>query len=309
MRVIVKFIDDNRQEFGVEPIVRVLKRTPARIATSSYYAYKKRPVSARALRDKRLKVVIKQVFEDNYCVYGVRKIWHTLRREHGDEFGQVARCTVERLMRELGIRGIGRRKKQPRTTSVAAKDCPDDLVNRDFWAGGPNCLWVADITYIPTRAGWVYAAFILDVHTREIVGWQVTNHLRGSLATDALNMALSARYRAGESVAGLIHHSDRGVQYRAVRYAEALGDSQAVASVGSKGDSFDNAMAEALNSVYKGELIDRREWSGLVEVMAATAEWIGWYNTARLHSALGYRTPYEFHYKTSSPGILQARAA
>lgn len=309
MRVVVKFIDDNRQEFGVEPIVRVLKDTPARIATSSYYAYKNRPPSDRQVRDERLKVVIKEIFEGNFEVYGVRKIWHALNRDHAGEFGHVARCTVERLMKQMGIRGINRRKKRPSTKSAEADECPEDRVNRNFTAQAPNCLWVADITYIPTRAGWVYAAFILDVHTREIVGWQVTDHMRESLATDALTMALSARYRAGEDVTGLVHHSDRGVQYRAIRYGETLGESKAVASVGSKGDSFDNAMAEALNSNYKGELIDRYTWSGLIEVMAATAQWIGWYNSTRLHSALGYRPPHEVHHEARRAGLLKTKAA
>ena len=208
----MEFIDDNKEEFGVEPIVRVLKDTPARIATSSYYAYKNRPPSDRDLRDERLMVVIDQIFTDNYSVYGARKMWHALNRDHAGEFGHVARCTVERLMKQMGIRGLNRRRKRPATKSAAAEECPDDQVNRDFSAEAPNCLWVADITYISTAAGWVYAAFILDVFSREIVGWQVTNHLRESLATDALNMALSARYRAGEDVTGLVHHSDRGVQ-------------------------------------------------------------------------------------------------
>lgn len=296
MSIIVNFIDENREEFGVEPIVRVLKNTPARIAVSSYYAFKKREPSDRERRDGRLCQVIMQIFEENYSVYGARKIWHVLARDHAGEFGPVARCTVERLMDHLGIQGLARRRKRPSTKSAPASECPDDLVKRDFTAPGPNCVWVADITYIPTQAGWVYAAFILDVYSREIVGWQVTNHLRESLATDALTMGLSARYRAGEDLSGLVHHSDRGVQYRAIRYGETLGESKAVASVGSKGDSYDNAMAEALNSLYKGELIDHHAWSGLIEVMAATAEWIGWYNHRRLHSGLDYRPPIEAHH-------------
>lgn len=305
----MEFIDDNKEEFGVEPIVRVLKDTPARIATSSYYAYKNRPPSDRDLRDERLMVVIDQIFTDNYSVYGARKMWHALNRDHAGEFGHVARCTVERLMKQMGIRGLNRRRKRPATKSAAAEECPDDQVNRDFSAEAPNCLWVADITYISTAAGWVYAAFILDVFSREIVGWQVTNHLRESLATDALNMALSARYRAGEDVTGLVHHSDRAVQYRAIRYGETLGDSEVVASVGSKGDSFDNAMAEALNSNYKGELIDRRSWSGLIEVMAKTSEWVGWYNHSRLHSSIGHRPPREVHNEAVTAPFLRATAA
>ena len=174
-----------------------------------------------------------------------------------------------------------------------ADQCPADLVDRNFHAPSANRLWLADITYVPTRAGWVYTAFVMDACTREIVGWQVTNHLRESLARDALAMALAARYRAGEGVSGLVHHSDRGAQYRALRYGETLADSEVVSSVGSRGDSYDNAMAEALNSVYKGELIDRHDWEGLVEVMAATSSWVGWYNSRRLHSGIGYRPPHE----------------
>lgn len=295
MSVIVGFIDECRQEFGVESIVRALKDTPAQIASSSYFAYKKRPASARDRRDERLSEVIVEVYAENLSCYGVRKMWHALNREYTDEFGHIARCTVERLMADLGIRGISRRKKRPSTKSADADDCPGDLVHRDFTAGAANCLWVADITYISTRSGWVYAAFVLDVFTREVVGWQVTNHMRESLATDALRMGITARYRAGQDVTGLVHHSDRGVQYRAIRYAETLGTSKMVASVGTKGDSYDNAMAEALNSVYKAELIDRQSWDGLTDVIAATAFWVGWYNNQRLHSAIGYRPPVEVH--------------
>ncbi len=152
---------------------------------------------------------------------------------------------------------------------------------------------MADITYVPTRAGWVYTTFILDVFNRQIVGWQVTNHLRESLARDALTMALAAKYRAGEDVSGLVHHSDRGVQFRSIRYGQTLAESQIIASVGSRGDSYDNAMAEALNSVYKAELIDRHVWSGLIQVIAETSQWVAWYNQRRLHSAIDYRPPNE----------------
>ena len=242
-----------------------------------------------------LLVVIKDVYEANYSCYGVRKMWKAINREYGDRFGNIARCTIERLMRQLGIDGIRRRRKRPKTASAKAEECPDDLVEREFEADGPNCLWVADITYVPTRSGWVYTTFILDVFHREIVGWQVTNHMRESLARDALTMALAAKFRAGEDVSGLVHHSDRGVQFRSIRYGETLAESEVVASVGSRGDSYDNAMAEALNSVYKAELIDRREWSGLIEVMAETSKWVSWYNQDRLHSAIAYRPPVEVH--------------
>ena len=293
--MIVDFIDENRDEFGVEPIVRVLRGTAARIAVSSYYAYKLRRPSARAIRDCDLMVVIQDIYEANYSCYGVRKMWKAINRDHADRFGPVARCTVERLMRRLGIDGVRRKRKRPKTASARAEECPEDLVEREFTAPAPNCLWVADITYVPTRSGWVYTTFILDVFHREIVGWQVTNHMRESLARDALTMALAAKYRAGHDVSGLVHHSDRGVQFRSIRYGETLAESAIVASVGSRGDSFDNAMAEALNSVYKAELIDRREWSGVIEVMAETSKWVAWYNHVRLHSALLYRPPIEAH--------------
>ncbi len=205
-----------------------------------------------------------------------------------------------------GLRGIRRRKKKPSTRSADAGDCPVDLVDRDFDVDAPNKLWVADITYISTSQGWVYAAFVMDAFSREIVGWQITNHMRASLAKDALDMGLSARLRAGEDVSGLIHHSDRGVQYRSIVYGEALAESDVVASVGSKGDSYDNAMAEALNSVFKAELIDRRVWPSLTDVLVESSRWIGWYNTCRLHSSLGYRPPREAHQDWT---ILQVQAA
>ncbi|WP_290221175.1 IS3 family transposase [Corynebacterium atrinae] len=274
-------------------MVRVLASTPARIATSSYYAFKSRPTSARAIRDVKIVAALRRIHAENYSCYGVRKMWHAINRD--GSCGRVARCTVERLMREASLDGVRRKRKKPSTRSADAADCPTDLVDRVFGVLAPNQLWVADITYIPTALGWVYTAFVLDVYSRQIVGWQVTNHLRQSLATDAVTMALAARRRAGESVAGLVHHSDRGVQYRAVHYTDTLADSEVVASVGSRGDSYDNAMAEALNSVYKAELIDRHHWDGLIDVMAATAQWVGWYNSARLHSQIGYRTPDEAH--------------
>ncbi len=171
---------------------------------STYYAVKNRPASARSVRDNEIAAALRRIYTDNYSCYGARKLWAEINRD--GTFGHVARCTVERLMAREGIRGIRRRVKKPATRSADADDCPDDLVDRDFTAVQPNMLWVADITYIPTRAGWVYAAFVLDAATREIVGWQVTNHLRASLARDALDMALSARLRAGQDVSGLIHH-------------------------------------------------------------------------------------------------------
>ncbi len=272
-----------------------MQGTRAQIAVSSYYAFKKRPPSARSVRDEQLMPKLLAIYEENYSCYGVRKMWHAMNHEHAEAFGPIARCTVQRLMKKLGIDGVRRKRKKPKTRSADPEACPMDLVDRQFTAAAPNRLWVADITYVRTQAGWVYAMFILDVFSREIVGWQVTNHMRESLARDALMMALARKYRDGEDVTGLVHHSDRGVQFRSIRYGQALAESRVVASVGSRGDSYDNAMAEALNSVYKAELIDRREWSGQVEVMAETSRWVGWYNSRRLHSALGYRSPADVH--------------
>lgn len=224
----VEFVDSQREEHGVQPVLKALEQTPAEIAPSTYYAAKSRPESARAARDQELTEKIKRVHKDNYDVYGARKVWAELHR-HGVD---VARCTVERLMRESGLRGL-LRDKSPRTTRPAAETGrPSDLVERDFTATRVNELWVADITYVRTAAGWVYAAFVLDVFSRVIVGWQVATSLYTDLALDALQMALWRRQRAGADLTGLVHHSDRGVQYRAVRYTQRLAEADAVASVG-----------------------------------------------------------------------------
>jgi putative transposase len=287
----VEFVDSQRKEHGVQPVLRALEGTPVEIAPSTYYAAKARPESARAASDRVLAEKIEQVHEDNYSIYGARKVWAELNR-HGVE---VARCTVERLMRETGLRGL-LRDKSPRTTKPAAETRrPGDLVKRDFTAAGPNLLWVADLTYVRTAGGWVYAAFVLDVFSRLIVGWQVATSLYTDLALDALQMAIWRRQADGADLAGLVHHSDRGVQYRAIRYTQRLADAGAVASVGSKGDSYDNAMAEAFNSLYKAELVrNRGPWRGLDEVEIATVEYIDWYNNRRLHGELGHVPPAEY---------------
>ncbi len=223
-------------------------------------------------------------------VYGARKVWSQLNREGI----VVARCTVERLMRELGLAGVCVKRKRPRTTLPGdAADRPADLLERDFTADAPNRRWVADITYVATAAGWVYAAFVQDLFNREIVGWQVADHLHADLALDALEMAIFSRGYA--DLGELVHHSDRGVQYTSIRYAEHLDDIGAVRSVGSKGDSYDNAAAESLNSLYKKELIDfRGGWEGVMDVTIATMEWVAWYNTERLHSYCGNIPPKEY---------------
>lgn len=287
---------------GVQPVLAALEGTPAQIASSTYYAHKSRPASARSVRDEQLSMRIRKVHTENMEVYGARKVWHELNRQAArtPDGRPVARCTVERLMRQAGLRGV-LRDKHPRTTRPAAEtDRPADLVDRDFTATRPNQLWVADLTYVRTAAGWVYAAFVLDVYSRMITGWQVATSLYTDLALDALQMGIWRRQHAGHDLTGLVHHSDRGVQYRAIRYTQRLAEAEAVASVGSKGDSYDNAMAEALNSLYKAELVrgprQRRRgmWRGIDDLEIATAEWVDWYNQRRLHGELGHVPPAEY---------------
>ena len=281
----IQFIDQHRTRFGVEPICKELPIAPA-----TYYAAKSRPPSARTVSDAVMGEKIRRVHASNYGVYGARKIHAQLRRD-GE---RVARCTVERLMRSQGLRGISR-KKGPRTT-VAGSPArrPEDLVSRAFTANAPDCLWVADITYVRTFAGWVYAAFVTDVFSRRIVGWQLSTSLRTDLALDALEMGIWARTRAGRDLSRLIHHSDRGVQYVAIRYTERLAENGIVASVGSKGDSYDNAMAEAFNSLFKAELVrNRGPWRGINDLEIAVAEYIDWFNMRRLHGEIGMIPPIE----------------
>jgi putative transposase len=281
----VTFITEHQVRWGVEPICRVLQ-----VAPSSYYAAITRPASARRRRDAGLKAAIRRVWDEHRQVYGADKVWAQLNREGTP----VARCTVERLMRELGLRGVVRGKTRVRTTvSEAACDRPLDLVARQFRAPAPNRLWVADLTYVKTHSGWVYVAFVVDVWSRFVVGWQASRSLRTDLALDALEMALWAR--RAEPLAGLIHHSDRGVQYLAIRYTERLAEAGVVPSVGSRGDSYDNALAESFNGLYKAELIHHRgPWRGLDDVEYATLEYIDWFNHHRLHGELGMLPPAEF---------------
>ena len=223
-------------------------------------------------------------------VYGARKTWLEMNRQGIP----VARCTVERLMRELGISGASSKRKRPPTTLPGdPADRPSDLLDRCFDAAAPNRRWVADITYVQTLSGWVYTAFVMDLFARRILGWQVADHLRSDLALDALEVAIWVR--RDESLGGLIHHSDCGVQYTSIRYAERLAEEHAVRSVGSKGDSYDNAAAESLNSLYKRELIDpKKDWKGVDDVMLATMDWVQWYNEDRLHSYAGDMPPKEY---------------
>jgi putative transposase len=279
----VSFIDAHRDRFGVEPICKVLK-----VAPSTYYARKRRLPSARALRDAQLKTEIQRVWKANFEVYGARKLW----RQLGREGIAVGRDRVARLMHALGIRGVVRGAKRRTTTPDQADQRPTDLVNRQFTAPAPNRLWVADLTYVATWAGFCYAAFIIDAYSRAIVGWRIARTLRAELALDALEMAIWARHDAG--LDDLVHHSDRGVQYLSVRYTQRLADEGAVASVGSRGDSYDNALAEAVNSLYKAELIGPRgPWRTAEQVELATLAWVRWWNQQRLHSAINDIPPAE----------------
>ena len=278
------FIDEQRARWGVEPICRTLA-----IAPSSYYAAKVRPPSARAVRDAALSAAIGRIHRANYAVYGARKLWHALRREGST----VGRDQVGRLMRGLGLAGTVRGKTKRTTISSELSPRPADLVERVFAAAAPNRLWVADITYVSTWSGFVYTAFVIDAFSRAIVGWRVSNSLRAELALDALEMAIWSRRSA--DLGGLVHHSDRGSQYLAIRYTERLADEGAVTSVGSRGDSYDNALAESVNGLYKTELIRARgPWRTAHQVELATAAWVNWWNAERLHGACGDIPPAEF---------------
>ena len=287
------YIDAQRHCFGIEPICRVLQFAPA-----TYYAASSRTPSARRLRDEQLMPEITRVWNEHRQVYGADKVWRQLNREG---IG-VARCTVERLMQRLGIRGVVRGKTVRTTFGDETAARPADLVDRQFRAAAPNHLWVADLTYVKTHSGWVYVAFVIDVFSRCVVGWQASRSLRTDLALDALEMALWAR--RGERLDGLIHHSDRGAQYVAIRYTERLAEAGAVTSVGSRGDSYDNALAESFNGLYKAELIHRRSWTGLNDVEYETLAYVDWFNQRRLHGEIGMVPPAEFeatYYHQATP--------
>ena len=279
----VTFIDEHRSKWGVEPICDVLP-----IAPSTYYAFKTRAPSARSVRDEQMKPEILRVYRQNFSVYGADKIWTQLNREDTE----VARCTVERLMKILGIKGAVRGKKLFTTTPDDAASRPADLVQREFSAPAPNRLWVADLTYVKTHSGMVYVAFIIDVYARMIVGWQASRSLKADLALHALEQAIWSRKHQG--LDQLIHHSDRGVQYLCIRYTERLAEAGGVGSVGSKGDSYDNAMAESVIGLYKTELIrNKGPWKQIDDVEFATLEWVDWWNHRRLLEPIGMIPPAE----------------
>jgi putative transposase len=277
--------------FGVEPIRRVLSSHGWKIATSTYYAAKTRPPCARTVRDARLKQDIRQVWDANYQVYGAHKMWRELNRQGVT----VARCTVERLMRDLGICGIRRGKKVRTTIRDDGHERAADLLKRDFSAARPNQRWVADFTHVSTWAGVVYVAFVVDIYSRAIVGWSAATHKRAKLVLDALDMGLWRRERAGQAAGtGLVHHSDAGSQYTSFAFTAHLIEAGIAASVGTVGDALDNALMESTIGLYKTELIKPRSpWRTNAQVELATAEYVDWYNTRRLHTAIGDVPPAE----------------
>ena len=284
----IAFIDDHRGEYGVEPICRVLK-----IAPSTFHAHaarRARPETAppRIQRDTALKPQILRVFTENFQVYGARKVWRQLKREGFD----IARCTVSRLMKTMGLKGVIRGKPHRTTFSDKAAPCPLDRVNRNFKAPAPNTLWVSDFTYVATWSGFVYVAFVIDAYARKIVGWRVSRSAHAGFVLDALEQALHDRRPL--SGGGLVHHSDRGSQYVSIKYTERLAEAGLEPSVGSVGDSYDNALAETINGLYKAEVIWRKgPWRSLDQVEYATLEWVDWYNNRRLLEPIGNVPPAE----------------
>jgi transposase InsO family protein len=298
------FIDEHRHEYGVEPICKVLP-----IAPSTYHAHaasKADPQrrSQRAKTDEALRPEIERVWNENFQVYGVRKVWRQLKREQFD----VARCTVQRLMKRLGLRGVIRGKTVRTTVSDANAPCPLDHVKRQFQADRPNALWVSDFTYVSTWQGFVYVAFVIDVFARRIVGWRASSSARTDFVLDALEQALYARRPVGPD--RLVHHSDRGVQYVSIRYTERLAEAGLEPSVGSVGDSYDNALAETINGLYKAEVIHRRaSWRTREEVEWATLKWVDWFNNRRLLEPIGNIPPAEAeanYYSQSAESVVMA---
>ena len=284
----IAFIDGHREAHGVESICKVLP-----IAPSTYQDHAAKRVDpekqpARTKRDAALKGEIRRVFEENFRVYGVRKVWRQLKREGAD----VARCTVARLMQAMGLQGVIRGKSIKTTVSDKAAPCPLDRVNRQFKAPGPNVLWVADFTYVATWQGFVYVAFVIDVYSRRIVGWRASRAAHAGFVLDALEQAIHDRrpVRGG----GLVHHSDRGSQYLSIKYTERLMEAGVEPSVGSVGNSYDNALAETINGLYKAEVIHRRgPWRSFEAVEFATLEWVDWFNNRRLLEPIGNIPPAE----------------
>ena len=280
----IAFIEENRAEIGVEPICRELPIAPSTFYDNLAKRADPERLSDRAKRDAELRPEIQRVFEENWRVYGVRKVWRQLGREGFD----VARCTVARLMKDMGLQGAIRGKLHRTTIPDKKAPCPLDRVNRQFRVPAPNQLWVSDFTYVATWQGFVYVAFVIDAFARRIVGWRVSRTAHAGFVLDALEQAVHQR----QPGAGLVHHSDRGSQYLSIRYTERLAEAGIDTSVGSVGDSYDNALAESIIGLFKTEVIKfLGPWKSVGQVEWETLKWVDWYNNARLHSAIGYVTP------------------
>ena len=285
----VQFIHDHRDAYGVEPICAVVP-----IAPSTYHRHRARQIdptrrSRRAQRDEALRDDIQRVWDEHYQVYGPRKVWQQLRREGI----RAARCTVRRLMRTMGLTGAVRGRAWITTTRPAEAARPADLVDRQFTASRPNQLWVSDFTYVATWGGFVYVAFVIDAFARRIVGWRVSSSMRTDFVLEALEQAIHAR--SGATPTGLVHHSDAGSQYLSMRYTDRLADAGIAPSVGSRGDAYDNALAETVIGLFKTEVIQRRgPWRSLEAVEFATLAWVDWFNMRRLFEPIGYVPPAEF---------------
>lgn len=281
----VQFIDDNRSELGVEPICKTLH-----VAPSTYYGAKSRPASERSKRDGVLVPLLVALWVANYSVYGAHKLWKAARRAGHD----IGRDQVARLMRQAGIKGVRRGRAVVTTTPDKQAGRAPDLVHRQFCAARPNALWVTDLTYVPTWAGFAYVCFIVDAFSRMIVGWRVAPNMKKEMVLDALDMA---RWQRGARLPGLVAHSDAGSQFTSVRYGERLAEIGATPSIGTIGDSYDNALAETVNGLYKTELIygpRRKPWKTVEDVELATLTWVHWYNNTRLHGYLGDLPPVEY---------------
>ena len=299
--MIVRFIDEHVGEchddglrWGVESICEQLTGLGCKIAPATYYEHRCRTPSARQTRDAELKPKIAKVYADNYGVYGARKVWLVLNRERAAGAPPIARCTVERLMREQGLAGAIRGKVKRTTIADPAAKRPDDLVGRQFAPLAPDRLWVADITYVSTWAGWVYVAFVIDAYARRVLGWRTATSMTAQLVLDAIDHAIWTRRREGRPVAGVIQHHDRGSQYTSLAYSERLAAADIRASVGAVGSSYDNALAETINGLYKTELIKARgPWRTVDQIEVATAEWVDWFNHRRIYEYCGDIPPAE----------------
>jgi transposase InsO family protein len=284
----IAFIEDQRIVYGVESICRVLPIAPSTFYHRLVCRADPSKASVRHQRDTELRPEIKRVWDENYQVYGVRKAWHQMKREHFE----LARCTVARLMKQLGIRGAARGKVVKTTVPVVSAPCPRDRVNRQFRAPAPNILWVSDFTYVSTWQGFIYVAFVIDTFADRIVGWRVSRSAKTDFVLDALEQALYDRQPVQKG--GLIHHSDRGRQYLSIRYTERLAEAGIEPSVGSVGDSYDNALAETINGLYKTELVHRQgPWRTMQDLELATLGWVDWFNNRRLLGPIGNIPPAE----------------